>query len=236
MSEIHERQIALDTETTGLVVEEGHRIIQIACVEIVNRKMTGNDYCQLIDPERESDAEAVKVHRITAADLSGKPKFKDVWEQIRDYVSGATVVIHNAEFDLAFLNAELQLLGGGSFVEETQCEIVDTLKMARKRYPGASNNLDALCTRYNISLASRDEAHRADVDAKLLASVYLALTSGQEDFDLSAVAGQRAEDTDWGNVPVKVQRANDAEMQAHNDFLDMLDEKSGSTCVWRQKP
>lgn len=214
------RQVVLDTETTGLVPEEGHRIIQIAGVELVNRRVTGNDYCQMIDPERESDAEAARIHGITSADLEGKPKFAEEWENLFDYVRDAELVIHNAEFDLEFLDAEVARLGLKSFLEATNCDVIDTLKLARKRFPGSSNNLDALCARFSVNPMARDDAHRADIDAKLLASVYLAMTSGQEALGLTTEVRRRAMEEDWGGEPVPVLRADADELREHETFLE----------------
>lgn len=236
MSGHKHRQVVLDTETTGLVVEDGNRILQIAGVEIINRQLTGNDYCQLIDPERESEAEAAEVHHITSADVRGKPKFAEEWPRFLEYVRDAELVLHNADFDVGFLDAEVQRMGLGSFVDETRCKITDTLKLARKRYPGSTNTLDALCDRYNISTAAREESHRADVDAKLLASVYLALTSGQEALGLAANAKKRALEEEWGGKPLPVLRANDDELKAHEACLDNLDKAAGKPCVWRAQP
>ena len=230
------RQIVLDTETTGLVIEDGNRILQIAGVEIINRQLTGNDYCQLIDPERESEAEAAKVHRITSQDVQGKPKFAEEWPRFLEYVRDSEVVLHNADFDVGFLDAELQRMGLGPFAEEAQCVITDTLKLARKRYPGATNTLDALCDRYSISTVARDESHRADVDAKLLASVYLALTSGQEALGLAATAQKRVSEGEWGGRPLPVLRADEAEIEAHEAFLDNMEKSSDKPSVWRQSP
>lgn len=229
------RQIILDTETTGLSAEDGHRIIQIACVELKNRRMTGNDKNLLVNPERKSDAEAYKVHGIADETLASEPLFADLWEALCDYLRGAEVVIHNADFDLAFLDAELTLMGRASFVEETGCQIVDTLGMARRRYPASPNSLDALCERYNIDKSERAEHHQADIDAKLLARVYLALTSGQEALGLDATLteGEGDEEIAYEELSLTVVRANEDELAAHEAFLDSLDKEGERPSVWR---
>lgn len=171
------RQIVLDTETTGLEPGEGHNIIEIGCVEMLNRRQTGRTYHQYIKPDREVDAEAVQVHGITNDFLEDKPRFNEVMEEFIEFVRGAELVIHNAAFDIGFLNAELQRNGYPERMENF-CLVTDTLLLARKKHPGQKNNLDALCNRYGINNAHR-ELHGALLDSEILADVYLALTGGR---------------------------------------------------------
>lgn len=180
------RQIILDTETTGLVPQEGHRVIEIGCVELINRRFTGNNFHQYINPEREVEAGALKVHGISNSFLRNKPIFADVYDEFRAYVDGAELVIHNAPFDVGFLNHEFKLLNRKNKDIETNCSILDTLAMARKMHPGQRNSLDALCKRYHVSNANR-KLHGALLDAEILAEVYLCMTGGQNSlFDVAA--------------------------------------------------
>ncbi len=170
------RQIVLDTETTGLEPSQGHRIIEIGCVEMVNRRLTGRHYHQYLQPDREIDAGAAEVHGITGEFLRDKPRFADVVEELIDFVRGAELVIHNAPFDLGFLRHEFGLLGRSW--DEAACSVIDTLALARGRHPGQKNNLDALCRRYGVDNSDRS-LHGALLDAEILADVYLAMTGGQ---------------------------------------------------------
>lgn len=172
------RQIILDTETTGLEPEKGHRIIEIGCVEMVDRYFTGNDFHKYINPEREVESEALEVHGITDEFLADKPLFVDIVDDFIRYIDGAELIIHNAPFDVGFLNHEFRLLNPNAKRVEEYSTIFDTLAFARKKHPGKKNNLDALCRRYNIDNAKR-ELHGALLDAQLLAEVYLAMTGGQ---------------------------------------------------------
>ena len=172
------RQIVLDTETTGLETSQGHRLIEIGCVEVVGRRLTGRHFHQYLNPEREIDSGAMEVHGITNAMVADKPLFAHVVNELLDFIRGAELIIHNAPFDLGFLNYELQLLNRGGERIETLCSIVDTLVMARQRHPGQKNNLDALCQRYGVDNSQR-ELHGALLDAEILADVYLAMTGGQ---------------------------------------------------------
>ncbi|MFN7097003.1 MAG: DNA polymerase III subunit epsilon [Gammaproteobacteria bacterium] len=172
------RQIALDTETTGLEPTKGHRIIEIGCVEMINRKLTGNNFHIYINPDREIDSGAIKVHGITNAFLRDKPVFANIANELKDYIDGAQLIIHNAAFDIGFLNHEFLLANKKAATVDRFCSIVDTLMMARKMHPGQKNSLDALCKRYSIDNSHR-QLHGALVDAHLLARLYLAMTGGQ---------------------------------------------------------
>ncbi len=233
------RQVVLDTETTGLEVSQDHRIIEIGCVELVNRRLTGRHYHQYINPEREVDAGAYEVHGIGNEFLADKPVFAQIAEDFLDFVRGAELVIHNAPFDLGFLNHELAKLGGGNPGPlERLCSVVDTLVMARQRHPGQKNNLDALCKRYGIDNSQRD-LHGALLDAEILADVYVTMTGGQvmlslgsgEDYGLEggAAAIRRLPDS---RPRLKVVRADDTELQLHRERLADIDKASSGNCVW----
>ena len=238
------RQIVLDTETTGLEPTEGHRIIEIGCVELVRRRLTGNNYHQYLQPDREIDSGAVEVHGITTEFLSDKPRFADIVEDLLAYLKGAELIIHNAPFDVGFINHELALLKGDYGRLEDHCTILDTLEMARKLHPGQRNSLDALCKRYQVDNSQR-ELHGALLDAEILADVYLAMTGGQvkmafstEEQDAGAGRG-RAEEVVRRLVAkerpaLKVIRATDEELLRHEERLSALDDACGGTgCVWR---
>ena len=234
------RQIVLDTETTGLEVSSGHRIIEIGCVELENRKLTGNHFHQYINPEREIDQGAIEVHGITSDYLADKPLFERIAQDFVDFVAGAELVIHNAPFDIGFLDAELRRLDIAPL--ETVCSVVDTLVMARMRHPGARNNLDALCQRYDVDNSQRD-LHGALLDAEILADVYLAMTGGQTNLQLSDSAaddsGQQRTAT-LTRLPKNRQRlpvieASAAERAAHERQLDEIARASGGTVLWRSE-
>ncbi|MAA73928.1 MAG: DNA polymerase III subunit epsilon [Salinisphaeraceae bacterium] len=235
------RQIVLDTETTGLEVEEGHRIIEVGCVEVMGRRLTGNDLHLFINPKREVDAGAVAVHGITNEFLQDKPLFEDVAEQLLDYLKGAELVIHNAAFDVGFLDAEFQRWRSGADSIETLCTVTDTLAEARRRHPGQRNSLDALCKRYEIDNSQRD-LHGALLDAQLLAEVYLGMTGGQIMIDMESAAGDESADADGVTGPSRVTldrrppvvRASADEAAAHEAFLDML-EQAGARSLWREQ-
>jgi len=177
------RQVVLDTETTGLEPQNGHRIIEIGCVEILNRRITGCRYQQFLDPKREVDEGAAEVHGLTANDLAGKPEFGQIVDEFMEFVSGAELIIHNAPFDLGFINMELDRIDCGWNAIEKYCGVLDTLKRARELHPGQRNSLDALCRRYDVANSHR-ELHGALLDAELLAEVYLIMTGGQESLHL----------------------------------------------------
>ena len=238
------RQIVLDTETTGLEVNQGHRIIEIGCVELINRRITGRHYHQYIQPERDIDAGALEVHGITLEFLAGKPTFGEIAEEFVEFVRGAELVIHNAPFDVGFIDAELDRLEPRIGALDSVCSVVDTLQMARHKHPGQRNNLDALCQRYEIDNTSRT-LHGALLDAEILAEVYLAMTGGQASLGLSAESSDASldgSDADSGirrlaagRTPLAVLRANSEEAERHEARLRELDLSAGEA-VWRRSP
>lgn len=223
------RQVVLDTETTGLSPETGHRIIEIGCVEIVNRRVTNRHFHTYLNPEREVDEGAFKVHGISTEFLQDKPLFQDVFEELLEFVEGAEVIIHNAPFDLSFLNAELQRLKFKKTFEQ-HCRIFDTLPLAREKHPGLRNNLDALCKRYNIDNSNR-ELHGALLDAEILAWVYLAMTGGQvELFAEESVSKTQEKKTTVAaalNSQSPVIFATAEELANHDAFIQFIVKKSG---------
>lgn len=231
------RQIVLDTETTGLEPSQGHRIIEIGCVEIINRRLTDNTYHQYIQPDREIDDGAYEVHGISNEFLEDKPRFKDVVEDFMAFVNGAELVIHNAPFDVGFLDHELARLDPVWGAVADHCTIVDSLVMARQKHPGQKNNLDALCKRYEVNNAKR-ELHGALLDAELLAEVYLRMTGGQESLLLggsSSASGTGSSVSpirrvDSNRPELKIIRANIDELAAHEDNLGRL----GDDCMWKR--
>lgn len=230
------RQIVLDTETTGLDPRQGHRIIEIAGIEMVNRRLTGRHLHKYINPEREIDAGAAAVHGITLEMLADKPKFVDVVEEILDFVRGAELVIHNAPFDIGFLNAELDRLGRVPM--GTVCSSVcDTLKMAKELHPGKRNSLDALCERYQIDNSHRT-LHGALLDTELLAEVYLAMTRGQNSLMIDhdeQPRFQAAAATPRGmRKPLVVRLADEGETALHEQLLAGIDKESKGQCLWLQ--
>lgn len=228
------RQIVLDTETTGLNARSGDRIIEIGCVEMLNRRLTGNNFHYYINPERDSDPGALAVHGLTTEFLSDKPKFAEIADEFCDYVAGAEIIIHNAPFDIGFLDAELQRLSRPLFKDQVG-EVIDTLIRAKEMHPGKRNSLDSLCDRYGISNAHRT-LHGALLDAELLAEVYLAMTRGQN--SLSMDLGS-ADDADGNKLEVVeiaeiiVLSAAEQEIAAHEALLDGLDKQVKGTSVWR---
>ena len=222
------RQIVLDTETTGLEPGDGHRIIEIGCVELVNRKLTGNHYHQYIKPQREIDEGAIEVHGITNEFLADKPLFEDVAEQFLEYIDGAELVIHNAPFDVGFIDHELKLWDHTKGKTSDYCTVLDTLVLARQMRPGQRNSLDALCKRYDIDNGHR-ELHGALLDSEILADVYLRMTGGQTNLTLGRQSSPNAE---TGELPVrkiatnrpslKVIKASDEEVKAHNEKLKSI--------------
>lgn len=230
------RQIVLDTETTGLEPSQGHRIIEIGCVELSNRRLTGNTYHQYLQPDREIDPGAVEVHGITNESLADKPRFRDVVGDFLAFVDGAELIIHNAPFDVAFLNSELAMLGEAHGQVADHCTVLDTLALARQLHPGQRNSLDALCKRYAIDNSHRD-LHGALLDAEILADVYLAMTGGQVTLSLdgSGDADRTGVSTIRplapGRAPLPVIRADAEELAAHASRLQAIAAVSGS-CVW----
>ena len=226
------RMIVLDTETTGIDPKQGHRIIEIGCVELVDRKLTGNHYHVYINPDREVEEEAIRVHGITNEFLADKPRFTQIAESFYEYIKGAELVIHNAAFDVGFMNHEFNLMGHHAGAVEGYCDVLDTLAMARDKHPGQKNNLDALCKRYGIDNSHRD-LHGALLDAEILADVYLLLSGGQTDLDLASDSGtaggvSKIRRLDSNRPALKVLRASDLEQEAHNAYLDSIEKQSGS--------
>jgi DNA polymerase-3 subunit epsilon len=233
------RQIVLDTETTGLEPSQGHRIIEIGCVEVRDRRVTGHDYHQYLQPDREIDDGAIEVHGITNEFLEDKPRFNDVVKDFVDYVRGAELIIHNAPFDVGFINHELARMGSEWGQIEDHCRVLDTLAMARDLHPGQRNSLDALCKRYDVDNSAR-ELHGALLDARILADVYLAMTGGQASLVLGAETSdgeQQSNETlqrvSSDRPPLKVILASEDELQAHIEYLDSIDKASGDQCRWR---
>ncbi len=234
------RQIVLDTETTGLEPAEGHRIIEIGCLELMNRRLTGRKFHQYLNPEREIDRAAEDVHGLSSAFLADKPRFADVAAEFLEFVQGAELVIHNAAFDLGFLDAELARLSPPGPVMTQVCGVLDTLMLARQLHPGQRNSLDALCKRFEIDNSNR-ELHGALLDAQLLADVYLLMTGGQAELVLaaeettSAGAGPRKpKQVRRKGLKLVVQRASEDELAAHEAALDRLDKAAGGACLWRR--
>ena len=231
------RQIVLDTETTGLEPSQGHRIIEIGCVELINRRHTRRSFHQYLQPDREIDDGAIEVHGITNEFLADKPRFGDVVEDFLAFVQGAELIIHNAPFDLGFLNHELQLLDAGRGRLEERCSILDTLELARRLHPGQKNNLDALCRRYEVDNSNR-ELHGALLDAEILADVYLGMTGGQTSLSLEGQdsgqtarrGGQVIRRLGPERAPLPVVRATRAEVEAHQRYLEHLAAAGG--CAW----
>ena len=231
------RQIVLDTETTGLSTAQGHRVIEIGCLELVNRRLTGREFHRFLNPERDIDEGAERVHGISRADLEGQPLFADIADDLLDFLKDSELVIHNAEFDVGFLEHELKLMNHPRPAITDHAMVLDTLTLAREMHPGQRNSLDALCKRYEVD-ASRRDVHGALIDAELLARVYLAMTGGQaalsldEDDDTIQLAGEqvvvrhRRSDLDLIVVP-----ATDDELAAHEAMLDKM--MQNGTCLFR---
>lgn len=230
------RQIVLDTETTGLSAENGDRIIEIGCVELLNRKLTGNNLHHYINPERDSHEDALKVHGLTTEFLSNKPKFTAIVDELLAYLDGAELIIHNAPFDIGFLNKELELLGKPPI---TSCisGVIDSLVLAKEMFPGKRNGLDALCDRLEVDNSNRT-LHGALLDAELLADVYINMTRGQDalliDAGDSGADGGSLELIDLSQFDLPVLRANEQECEAHETMLADLDKASKGKTVWRK--
>jgi DNA polymerase-3 subunit epsilon len=233
------RQIVLDTETTGLEPKDGHRIIEIGCVEILDRRITRNAFHTYINPEREVEAGALEVHGIDNHFLRDKRRFAEVAGEFLEFVRGAELVIHNAAFDVGFLNHELQRMQNPVPDITTICTVRDTLEMARHQHPGQKNNLDALCKRYSVDNSGR-EYHGALLDAQLLAEVYLAMTGGQAALVLDANAAPgafgapRSRRIDRGALTLKVLLASPEERAAHTAKLEEIAKASGGHCLWQE--
>ncbi|HQR50213.1 MAG TPA: DNA polymerase III subunit epsilon [Methylophilaceae bacterium] len=229
------RQIFLDTETTGLDPAQGHRIIEIAAVEVVNRRLTNNHFHVYLNPDREIDPGAQEVHGITLEFLQDKPRFADTVDELLDFITGSELVIHNAPFDVGFLNAELGLLNRGR-IQAACAGIVDTLKMAKELRPGQRNNLDALCRHYGIDNSART-LHGALLDAELLADVYLAMTRGQESLVMEMEVekpGAEGLPAIRRSQPLVVLHADADELEAHRQYLSGLDKAAGGIGLWNQ--
>jgi DNA polymerase-3 subunit epsilon len=231
------RQVVLDTETTGLEVEQQHRVIEIGCVELLNRRLTGRRFHQYLNPERDIDEGAVQVHGLTRERLANEPTFAHVHPEFLEFIRDAELIIHNAPFDVAFLNAEFARIEAAHRVADL-CRVLDSLALARQMHPGQRNSLDALCKRYSVDNSHR-EYHGALLDARILAEVYLAMTGGQGSLTLSAES-----DTVRSRAPqaeplrslnrIVVINANDEETVAHEHILALLDKTSSGKTVWRR--
>lgn len=233
------RHVILDTETTGLDVSQGHRIIEIGCVEMLHRRATERTFHQFLNPGRDIDEAALEIHGITQEFLADKPEFSRIADEFLEFVKGAELVIHNAAFDIDFINAELSLVGHEVADIRECCTITDTLELARKMHPGQKNSLDALCRRYEIGDSERG-LHGALRDAQLLADVYLAMTGGQSALSLSmgselkASQGQASRQAMKSQSGFRVIQASEEELAAHEAFLDIIQQESDSGCVWRK--
>lgn len=229
------RQIVLDTETTGLDPKQNHRIIEIGCVEMIDRKLTGRHFHQYINPERDVEQGAFEVHGISDEFLSDKPKFSDIVKAFLDFIKDSELIIHNAPFDVGFINHELNLLSAKHGCVEDYARVLDTLVLARKRHPGQKNNLDALCKRYDVDNSNR-QLHGALLDAEILAHLYLAMTGGQTNL-FNAVETYDSNNENFVEpsivekstraVDLVILRANHEEQKAHQQYLDFLEKQSG---------
>lgn len=238
------RQVVLDTETTGLEPERGHRVIEIGCVEVVNRRTTGRHFHQYLNPEREIDPGAAAVHGMTWETLRDKPRFAEVAGQLIEFIDGAELVIHNAPFDVAFLDRELRIWAAATGSEpmtiRSRCRVLDTLALAREMHPGQRNGLDALCKRYAIDNSHR-QLHGALLDARILADVYLAMTGGQSALALdeavraSAAVAQAAASANVTQLAsgARVVAATEAEAAAHEEFMKLVHKASGGKVLWQ---
>ena len=235
------RQVVLDVETTGLEAAAGHRIIEIGCVELLNRRPTGQKFHRYLNPEREIDAGALAVHGIDMERLAQSPKFADISGELLAFIDGAELIIHNAPFDVAFLDAELARLPGDPRTVAAMCRVLDTLALARSLHPGQRNSLDALCKRYGVD-NTRRELHGALLDAGILVDVYLAMTGGQSAFALDMAGENRR----VGGISVSAQRPpgsvlavpvpDDNELRQHEAMLDLIHKASGGKVLWRPDP
>jgi len=233
------RQIILDTETTGLEPSQGHKIIEIGCVEMIDRKLTGNHFHVYINPQREVEEGAIEVHGITNEFLQDKPLFKDIAQDFIDYVKDSELVIHNAPFDIGFLNHELKMLKKSLGEMSDYCRVLDTLVLARQMHPGQKNSLDALCKRYFIDNTHR-ELHGALLDSEILAEVYLGMTGGQTDLTLTHKQDYLTSNRDSGGIrrlakerlPFKVITASEKEQSEHDAYMKVLSEQNDGKVIW----
>ena len=237
------RQIVLDTETTGLEPKEGHRIIEIGCVEVIGRRLTGNNFHRYIQPDREIDDGAIEVHGITNEFLADKPRFADIAQEFLDYIKGAELVIHNAAFDVGFMDHEFALCDSALGTTADHCSVVDSLMLARRMHPGQRNSLDALCKRYDVDNSQR-ELHGALLDAQILADVYLAMTGGQTSMALDASGDEDSGESGLRGAKIRrlpasrpsllvITPTND-ELAAHQEQL-MAIEKAAGNCLWKNQ-
>ena len=231
------RQIVLDTETTGLATSHGHRIIEIGCIEIVNRRFTGREYHSFLNPERDIDEGAEEVHGISRAELESQPRFSDVVDEFLEFIRDGELIIHNADFDVGFLEYELMLMKHPQAKINEHATVLDTLSLARRLHPGQRNSLDALCKRYDVD-ASRRDVHGALIDAELLAKVYLAMTGGQAalSLDQEVVKSTTASvdnQTPGSEMNLVVIHANEEENAAHEALLEKM--RASGECVWRDE-
>jgi DNA polymerase-3 subunit epsilon len=234
------RQIVLDTETTGLEVSQGHRIIEIGCVELVNRRATGRTFHRYLNPDREVDEAARAIHGISRQHLLDKPRFGDIADAFSQFIAGTELIIHNAVFDLAFLDAEFGRLASATPIRTSAlCQVLDTLSLAREMHPGQRNNLDALCKRYGVDNSHRD-LHGALLDARILADVYLAMTGGQSALALGEARRAGNVRAASGTPPIVatadlvVREASESELAAHADLKALLDKESKGQCLWQR--
>ncbi len=233
------RQIILDTETTGLEPTQGHKIIEIGCVEMIDRKLTGNHYHVYLNPKREIDEGAIEVHGITNEFLADKPLFQDIIDDFLEYVKGAELVIHNAPFDIGFLDWEIKMLNRNLGKMSDYCSILDTLVLARQMHPGQKNNLDALCKRYFIDNSHRD-LHGALLDSEILADVYLGMTGGQTDLSLTHKQDYLTSNRDKEGIrrlpedrePFKVIKSSAEELSEHQKYLQQIADDNGGKVIW----
>lgn len=234
------RMVVLDTETTGMPVTDGHRIIEIGCVELEGRRLTGRHFHVYLNPDREIDEGAIAVHGITNEFVADKPRFKDVADEFFAFIEGAQLIIHNAAFDVGFINNEFALLGQSERSDVSDyCSILDTLLMARERHPGQRNNLDALCKRYGVDNSGRD-LHGALLDAEILADVYLTMTGGQTHLSLAGDGGDGSgrvlpspiRRLDPNRAPIRVLRASEEELAAHAVRLAIIEKSAGGPSLW----
>ncbi|AMS17738.1 DNA polymerase III subunit epsilon [Pseudomonas chlororaphis] len=240
------RSVVLDTETTGMPVTDGHRIIEIGCVELIGRRLTGRHFHVYLQPDRESDEGAIGVHGITNEFLVGKPRFAEVADEFFEFIQGAQLIIHNAAFDVGFINNEFALMGRHDRADITQhCTILDTLLMARERHPGQRNSLDALCKRYDVDNSGR-ELHGALLDSEILADVYLTMTGGQTSLSLAGNASDGNGSEGSGNRASEIRRlsadrprgrvirASEAELAEHQVRLEIIAKSAGAPALWTQ--
>jgi DNA polymerase-3 subunit epsilon len=233
------RQVILDTETTGISPSDGHRIIEIGCLEVENRRLTGRSFHCYLQPDREIEAEAIAVHGITNEFLVGKPRFADIADEFMAFMTGAELIIHNAPFDIGFINHEFKLLNNNFSTVLEVCSVLDTLVLARQKHPAQKNNLNALARRYFVDHRERTY-HGALLDAEILADVYLAMTGGQvglslhDDSDNAGVSQETIRRLEPSRPLLKVIQATEDELLAHEDRLKVIDSASQGACIWRE--